>query len=100
MSLPQTESQPFAVGRGPAGEVVAVGEIDLAAVPLLREVLADTPGAVVVDLTAATYLDSTGVSALYEHAHRSMQILVRENSPVSMVVAICGLWNVATVHAL
>jgi anti-anti-sigma factor len=103
VTVPQPSAETpeaFAIARGPAGEILVYGEIDLATSPALRDVLADTPGAPVVDLTNATYLDSTGVSALYEHAHRGMQILVREDTAVATVVRICGLPNIATVHAV
>jgi anti-anti-sigma factor len=101
-SQPSTGTTPeaFAIARGPAGEVLVYGEVDLATSPALRVALADTPGSCVVDLTNATYLDSTGVSALYEYAHRGMQILVREHTAVATVVRICGLPNIATVHAV
>ena len=47
--------------------VVASGEIDLATAPVLRDALlvaAEVSGNVVVDLSAVTFLDSTGISAL------------------------------------
>jgi len=47
--------------------VRVVGEIDLATAPQLRDQLAELPhdsGAVIVDLSEVTFLDSTGLSVL------------------------------------
>jgi anti-sigma B factor antagonist len=54
--------------------LTAEGEIDIASAPLLREQLLTTlglepPRPVVLDMTAVTFIDSTGLGALIE-AHR------------------------------
>jgi anti-sigma B factor antagonist len=62
--------------------VTAVGEIDIASAPLLRQQLdaalrSSPPWPVLVDLTGVTFLDSTGLGALVE-AHQQATALGRE----------------------
>ncbi|WP_433201314.1 STAS domain-containing protein [Dactylosporangium sp. CS-047395] len=57
-----------------AGQLSAVGEIDLTNAPefaaRLREVVGDGGGRVVVDLTRVDYLDSAALATLFVHADK------------------------------
>lgn len=61
--------------EGPDAVLDVEGEIDMSTTPILRTCLdrcaADAGGAVVLDLTKVTFLDSSGVSAIL-HAHRAL----------------------------
>jgi anti-sigma B factor antagonist len=50
--------------------VAAVGEIDLATAPRLRDCLRETSGNVVVDLRAVSFLDSSGIGAFVDARNR------------------------------
>ena len=60
--------------RGGETVVAPSGELDLASAPAVRDALAgalaDGAGAVVVDLSRVTFLDSTGLAALLNAARR------------------------------
>jgi anti-sigma B factor antagonist len=86
--------------------VVASGEIDIATSPALREALlaaAESSGRVVVDLSAVTFLDSTGLGVLMRGfknlpAGGSM-CLVGANGIVAKVLRQTRLEEVIPVHA-
>jgi anti-anti-sigma factor len=84
-----------------SGEVVVAGEIDLATAPQLREELdkAAAHGAsVLVDLTAVKYLDSAGVSVLFDVAYKDLRLRVTDATAVATVIRISGLIHVAHVE--
>lgn len=58
----------FEVRADAAGVVVAGGELDLDAVPTLRDCLAD-PSITMIDLAGVTFIDSSVIGLLVE-AHR------------------------------
>jgi anti-anti-sigma factor len=78
------------------------GELDVATVPRLAECveaeLASSPGALVVDLTETTFLDSSGARQLMRTARRAAEagatlqvVCPRENSPVRLVIDLLEL---------
>ena len=75
--MPQT---PLLIDRVEAEDSVLLylrGELDLGTVALLRAALASVDGrAVVIDLAALTFMDSTGLAALLEQ-HRSDGVQAR-----------------------
>jgi anti-sigma B factor antagonist len=80
--------------------IVAVGEIDLAVADHLEaavhEALAKGPGAVVVDLSAVQFIDSTGISALVRiHRHAvACEVglaIIPPEPQVQRIFALCGL---------
>jgi anti-anti-sigma factor len=84
--------------RGAVTTVAVVGELDLATAPRLSAALAEHRDAdpLVVDLTGATFIDSTGVRVLVEADRRGagsgspLEVLVGEG-PVRRVLDLCGL---------
>jgi len=76
------------------------GEVDLATVEGLQtaidEVLADSGGHLVVDLTASTFMDSTGLKTLvmshrkFDEAGRSFAIAVN-GGPISRLIDLSGV---------
>jgi anti-anti-sigma factor len=88
------------IERDQAGTVQLIGEIDPANAERLRKALAELRGAgpLVVDLQQVTYLDSAGVSALFDAAHADLHLLVRADSAVATVIRICALPLVAHVE--
>jgi anti-anti-sigma factor len=90
---PAVAPQRLRVRHDPDGVVVLDGEIDLGTAPTLRAALdARSPAGVVqvVDLRGVTYLDSAGLSVLYDHAAH-LHLLVAPASIVATVVEITGL---------
>jgi anti-sigma B factor antagonist len=98
-----------AAGQNHGAAVIGVrGEIDLETAPLLREVLLPVlehrTGAVVVDLSEVTFLDSTGVHVLVESVqrlepqNRRFAAVCREGGPVHRVLALVGLLERVAVH--
>lgn len=82
------------------GTVVVAGEIDMANADELRRALEETVGAassLTIDLCGVTYLDSAGVSVLFDQAHKDLRIRVAADSAVATVIRICGLTHVADV---
>lgn len=89
--------------------VRVVGEIDLATAPQLQSCLARIPAdtrAVIVDLTAVTFLDSTGLSVLVAGRKRLSEDgeegdlrLVVSRSLIQRVLDVTGLSNVFPVFA-
>lgn len=84
-------------GRHPDGTALltAAGEIDMSNTDALAAALDDTPGPLVLDLTAVEYLDSAGLSLLFAHADRLRLIA---NPLLAPVLTISGLADLATVH--
>ncbi|HEX3612493.1 MAG TPA: STAS domain-containing protein [Sporichthyaceae bacterium] len=82
------------------GTVVLSGEIDPSNVDRLRASLTKLRGAgqLVVDLQRVSYLDSAGVSALFDAAHADLRLLVRADTAVATVIKICALPLVAQVE--
>ena len=91
------------------GVVTLAGEVDLVQAHQIRERLL---GAVrnedlglVVDLTEASYIDSVGVSLLFELAERlterqlRLAVVMPENGLVGRVLGIVNLGSVAEVHS-
>ena len=86
--------------------VVASGEIDIATSPALREALvaaAESSSNVVVDLSAVTFLDSTGLGVLMGgfrtlFGHGSM-CLVGPTGMVAKVLRVTRLDQVIPIHA-
>lgn len=92
--------QRLRVHRTPEDVVVLQGEIDLATAPELRAALdaAAAPGVrQTVDLREITYLDSAGLSVLYDHAAR-LHLLVAPASVVATVIDISGLAEATSVE--
>jgi anti-sigma B factor antagonist len=96
-------------GQHRGAAVIGVrGEIDLETAPLLRKalqpVLEDRAGAVVVDLSEVTFMDSTGVHVLVESAerldrqNRRFAAVCCEGGPVHRVLALVGLVERIAVH--
>jgi anti-sigma B factor antagonist len=86
--------------------VFAVGEIDLAASPVMREVMAEAVESgrhLIVDLSAVSFLDSTGLSVLLgtqktmATTHRSMS-LAEPSVFVAKVLRITRVDDAIPVH--
>ncbi|GGQ80448.1 STAS domain-containing protein [Couchioplanes azureus] len=84
---------------GDAAVVRLAGEIDLANAPeLTREIVRHTgrAGAVLIDLTAVSFLDSAGVRLLdtvvgdMDHAGTPIRLVVGESGPVRMTLQLCA----------
>jgi anti-sigma B factor antagonist len=88
--------------------VAARGEIDVATAPVLRtgldQALARDIGAVVVDLTGVTFIDSTGLGVLIgarrrcAEAGRDLRVVVDEPR-ILKVFEITGLTELFAIHA-
>lgn len=88
--------------------IVATGEIDLYTSPALREAILDTAPknteAIIVDLSAVAYMDSSGVATLIEGYKRALQqktqfILEAPSPSVLKVLQLSRLDTVFTVTA-
>jgi len=100
-SQPMSESFDAVVHEGPGGTAVAVtGEVDLATAPklaeLLHEYVAATGGDVVVDASALTFIDSSGVAVLVgcvrSLAPTGRHLVIRDAPPfVSRVLHVTGV---------
>ena len=94
------------------GDDVAVaridGEIDAANVPWiatrLRGLLTNHSHALVVDLSATTYIDSAGIAMLFELAdemrmhQQQLRVVVPPRSPIARMLALTGLDRVVPIH--
>jgi anti-anti-sigma factor len=92
------EPEGFEIRVAHAGSVVrvdVVGEFDVLGERRMTEVFADQPdrfGALVVDLTGVTFLDSSGIRALLLLARRCDSFELRNaQPPVLRVLLIAGL---------
>jgi|SRR5581483_2240057 len=85
------------------GTIVLRGEVDVTTAPALRAVLVGgpdaAPGSVRIDLREVTYLDSAGLSLLYDHA-RGLHLIAAPNTAVATVLEIGGLVAASTVELL
>jgi anti-sigma B factor antagonist len=87
--------------------VAAVGEIDLATAPTFRKALVDAVTAespqLVIDLTAVTFMDSTGLAALVSARRRaderggSVQLVGAANG-VRRILDLTGLDRLFVIH--
>jgi anti-sigma B factor antagonist len=106
---PMRQPPPFDITTSTlAGNVLAVrpsGELDLATAPRLFDVLHDArkqQRSVELDLSALTFMDSTGLSGLLE-ASRAAKAdgwnlrIVRPSQPVSRVIEMTGLQGIITI---
>lgn len=90
-------------GDETAGVVTVRGEVDMANCGMLRQAIADEmrdAAVVVVDLSAVTFLDSSGLAVLVS-AHRSPAArlrLVVETPPVKRILAVSGLDQTLEIH--
>ena len=92
---------PFEVTVQRNDEVATItvsGELDLATVPLLSAAATehDDAGLLVLDLTAVTFIDSTGVCVLIEADHScagsgSRLVVLTGDGPVRRVLDLCDL---------
>lgn len=96
------------VSRGDAWPVVRLrGEIDLSNADALAEVAADavpnSARGLVLDLSAVTYLDSTGLRLVFRLARRlgdrqqALRLVVPEASRIARVLDLAGVGTVAQV---
>ncbi|CAL9603392.1 hypothetical protein SUDANB58_05484 [Streptomyces sp. enrichment culture] len=77
--------------------LTVVGEIDMSNTDALAAAIETTDGPVVIDLTAVEYLDSAGLSVLFNHSDRIELIASPLLAPV---LSISGLADLITVHGL
>ncbi|MFF0311135.1 STAS domain-containing protein [Streptosporangium sp. NPDC004379] len=79
--------------------LTVTGEIDMSNAGTLDDALAGAAddGRLVVDLAAVDYLDSAGLTVLFEHAPH---IELVANPLLAPVLSISGLVDVTTVHGL
>lgn len=85
------------------------GEIDTSNTPWLnarlRTLLTNQSTALVVDLTAVTYLDSAGIALLFRLGaelrlhQQQLHLVVAEGSPISRMVRLTGLDTTVPTHA-
>jgi anti-anti-sigma factor len=90
------------------GVVSLAGEVDIVQAHDLRErlfgAIRNEDLGLVVDLTGATYIDSVGVSLLFELAERlaerqlQLAVVVPESGLVKRVIRIVNLASVAEIH--
>jgi anti-anti-sigma factor len=97
-----TTTVPVAFEIEVAGHVVtARGELDLNAVPRLKEALGsarrDPRQAVVVDLVNVVYLDSPVVAVLFEHADR-LHLRLAAGASINTVLSLTGLLSLPGVR--
>ncbi len=91
----------FSTSRRPDGTTVltVTGEIDMsnadAFTEALTTALADTTGTLVVDLTDLHYLDSAGLTTLFQHAAR-LELVAPPR--LNSLLTISGLPHLTTVH--
>lgn len=90
----------LSIDQAPDGTVFLTGEIDPSSAGRLRESLSKLrrEGTLVVDLQGVSYLDSAGVSALFDAAHADLRLRVRADTAVATVIKICALPLVAQVE--
>ena len=84
-------------GRRPDGVTVltAVGEIDMSNTETFATALEQASGRVVVDVTGVEYMDSAGLSVLFEHADR---IEIVATALLEPVLTISGLADITTIR--
>jgi anti-sigma B factor antagonist len=94
--------------RGDAVIVHVTGELDLASVPVLDELLSETealnepPAPLVLDLTGVTFMGSCGLELLMRHearcrvAGRTLRVVVANNRAVLRPLSLTGLTTAVT----
>jgi STAS domain len=85
---------PLWVDRGPGGEVVVTGSIDMGTAPVLHKALqeADREGTeLVVDLVGVDVLQAAGVEVLAEFADSEPRIIARADTVVDKVLEVCQI---------
>lgn len=87
---------PFAVDRRRVGDrtVVAVsGELDIATVPQLRAAIDAEPGSLMIDLSATTFIDSSGLHVLFHtcEARDGAVAIICPSGQVRRVIEIAGM---------
>jgi len=95
MGLPDS----FPIACGPAHDayrVAPAGELDIATVPLLEAAFEqaerDAPGMLLLDLSAITFIDSTGIQLLLRLSDRTPERITIVASPaISRLLDITGL---------
>jgi len=102
------EHEPRVDYRNAVGVVTLTGDVDIVQAHALRNrllgVVRNEDLGLVVDLTEATYLDSVGVSILFELAERlserqlRLAVVLPENGIVQRVVTIVNLASVAEIR--
>ena len=102
------EHEPHVDYRNAVGVVTLTGDVDIVQAHALRNrllgVVRNEDLGLVVDLTEATYLDSVGVSILFELAERlserqlRLAVVLPENGIVQRVVTIVNLASVAEIR--
>ena len=94
------DAQPFTVTTVAgidACRVQVAGEVDIETVPQLQQALEDAAASasVVLDLTAVTFIDSSGVRVLVEFAQRNEdgpeRFSIVSSPPVDRVIDVTGL---------
>lgn len=82
--------------------LTVVGEIDLATAPGFRRALdaaASTHSAIEIDLRGVSYLDSTGIDALFTYATRHrIKLIIGNNRTLAAVIRVSGLDQVLTLQ--
>jgi anti-anti-sigma factor len=85
----------FSVSVHPSGRLVLRGELDTATVPVLEEKIAEvmSPGrSVVLDMTALTFMDSSGIHCLIKTWKASGEPVTLQN-PSDSIRRVLGLTN-------
>ncbi len=84
--------------------IAAVGEVELATVGQLRDAVTkavDSYERIVVDLTATSYLSSTGIQVLFQFADQLAEVIVDgHHGLVAPVLQLTHLDQVVTVRAV
>jgi anti-sigma B factor antagonist len=85
-----------------AGEIDASNAAEIA--DRLRAALSNRSAALVVDLSATTYIDSAGLNVLFEltvalrERQQELHLVVGQPSPIARMVAIVGLDTAVPTH--
>ena len=95
---------PFHVEHNQLGDAIVVvpsGEIDIATCELFRRGLLECEGDVIVDLSAVTYMDSSGIGVLVKQIARLDESdgslrLCNAQEPVRRVIDLVGLTHLLT----
>jgi anti-anti-sigma factor len=87
---------------GGSAVLTVAGEIDLATAPGFRralDVAARTHPAIEIDLRGVSYLDSTGIDALFTYATRHrIKLTIGGNRTLASVIRVSGLDQVLTLE--
>jgi anti-sigma B factor antagonist len=83
---------------GTTVRLVVAGELDLATAPTLRESYAhehsDGAGLILVDLTAVTFMDSTGLRALLDACAEDDRLRIILSAQAARIVDITGVRSI------